>query len=124
MTWNRKLPTLWQRLLVALLIVAAASAFRAVSFASLGKGIPYLIYYPAVMLAALFGGLPAGFLATALSALLVFFWIQQGTMSPVELLALAIFVISCTLISFVCGAMRRAQARTKLAQEKTEDTNQ
>ncbi len=124
MNWNWKNPSLWQRLLVALLIVAAASVFRAMFFGGLGSDLPYTLYYPAVMLAALFGGLPAGFLATTMSALLVFFWIEQGLMSPVEKLALTVFVLSCTLISFVCEAMRRGQAQSKLAQEKTELANQ
>jgi PAS domain S-box-containing protein len=95
-----------------------------VFFGSLGKGIPYLLYYPAVMAAALYGGLWAGFLATALSSLLVFLWIQHGLMTAVESLALAIFIISCTLISFVSRAERRAEVRSKLAREITEVANQ
>ena len=117
---NRRTASLWQRLLVALLIVAGASAFRAVFFGGLGRGIPYLLYYPATMLAALYGGLAAGFLATILSACLCFFWIQQGSLSLVETLAFSVFFIGCTMISFVCEAMRRAQARAKRAQDEIE----
>ncbi len=115
-----KTPRLWQRCLVAFLIIAAASAFRVIFFGELGRGIPYLLFYPAVTLAALYGGLTTGFLATALSRPLCFFWIQRGFMSPQESLALVVFVISTTLISFVCEAMLRAQARATRAQEKTE----
>jgi signal transduction histidine kinase/CheY-like chemotaxis protein len=111
------------RYLVAILIIAIASAIRAVFFGSLGRGIPYLTYYPAVMLAALFGGFPAGLIATILSALLSFFWIQQGFMSPVETLAIMVFLLSCTMISLITEAMRRAQTRAKLAQEKAEAAN-
>ena len=124
MNWNWKTPSLWQRLLVAVLIVGAASAFRAAFFGSVGKGIPYLLYYPAVMVAAWFGGLLAGYLATALSVLLVFLWIQQGLMSPVESVALAVFVISCTLVTFVSGAVRGAETRSRLARENAEAANQ
>ncbi len=120
---NRPRPALWQRLLVALLIIVAASVFRTMFFGGLGRGIPYLLYYPAVMLAALYGGLPAGLLATALSAPLCFFWIQRGVMSPPEWLALVVFVLSCILISYVCEVMHRAQAEAKRAQEKTEAAN-
>ena len=116
MTSNWRNPVLWQRLLVALLIIAATSVFRAVFFGALGRGIPYLLYYPAVTLAALYGGLAAGFLATALSALLCFFWIQRGFLSPVESLALAVFISSCMMISLVCEAMRRTHQRAKVAQ--------
>jgi PAS domain S-box-containing protein len=124
MTGNWKTPPLWLRCLVTLLIVAAASVIRAMFFGGLGRGIPYLTYYPAVMLAALYGGLLAGFLAAALSGLLIFFWVQQGFMSPIESLAMAVFFISCTMIAFICEAMLRAQARPKLAQEKAETANQ
>ena len=124
MNWNWAKSSLRQRLLVALLIVAVASAIRAIFFGGLGRGIPYLLYFPAVTLAALYGGMLAGCLATILSAALVFFWIQRGVMSPIESLAMAVFFISCTLIAVICEVLLRAQARAKLAQEKTEAANQ
>ena len=120
MIWSSKTSSLWQRLLVALLIVAAASGFRMLFFGGLGRGIPYLLYFPAVTLAALYGGLLAGGVATILSGALVFFWIQQGSLSAVECMALAVFIISGLLISGICEAMRRAQLRMKLAQEQSE----
>jgi signal transduction histidine kinase/CheY-like chemotaxis protein len=123
MNWNRITSWSGHRLLVALLIVGASSAIRAVFFGDLGRGIPYLMYYPAVMLAALYGGLLSGFLATAISASLSFFWIQKGFMSSVESLAMTVFLISCTMISYICEAMRRAQTRAKVAQEKAETAN-
>jgi hypothetical protein len=39
----------WQHYLVAILIIAGASAIRAAFFGGLGRGIPYLTYYPAVL---------------------------------------------------------------------------
>lgn len=54
----------------------------------IGRSIAFLLYYPAVTLAAFYGGLSAGLLATALSAALVFFWIQAGSTSSVESLAM------------------------------------
>jgi hypothetical protein len=44
---NWKTPSPWQRFLVALLIIAAASAFRIAFFGGLDRGIPFLLYYPA-----------------------------------------------------------------------------
>ena len=123
MIWNWKKTALWQRLLVALLIIGVASAIRAAFFGGLGRGIPYLTYYPAVMLAALYGGLFSGFLAAGTSAGLNFFWTQRGVMSPVEWLAMVVFLLSCTMISFICEAMHRAQARAERAQEKAEAAN-
>jgi hypothetical protein len=51
-------------LLVAIPIIAGASAIRAMFFGVLGRGTAYLNYYPAVVLAALYGGIPSGLLAT------------------------------------------------------------
>ncbi len=109
--------------LVAILIVFTASLVRAVFFAELGRGIPYLTYYPAVMIAALFGGLSAGLLATVISSLLCFYWIQNGFMSPVETLAILVFVMSCVMVSFIAEAMRNAKIRARLDQAKAEMAN-
>jgi PAS domain S-box-containing protein len=115
-----KASPLWQRLLVALLIVAVGSAIRAIFFGGLGRGIPYLLYFPAVTLAALYGGLAAGLLATISSAALAFFWIQRGFLSPVETMAMAVFITSGAMISLVCEAMHRAQARVEWVREQAE----
>lgn len=71
-------------ILIALLVVTVSTAIRALFFGDLGRGTAYLTYYPAIALAALFGGLYVGALATILSALLCFYWIQLGYMSRVE----------------------------------------
>jgi hypothetical protein len=42
------------------------------------------------MLAALYGGVLAGFLTSGVSAGLRFFWIQRGSMSSVEWLAMTV----------------------------------
>ena len=117
----------WRHQLAAILIIAGATAVRAMFFTGLGRGTPYLTYYPAVMFAALYGGLLSGLLATTVSALLCFFWIQTGVMSVPESLALATFVISCILISFICEALRRSKVRANLAEtvqrERIKDLN-
>lgn len=109
--------------IVAILIIGVASLIRVAVFSDLGRGTTYLTYYPAVVLAALFGGLYAGLLATIAAALLCFYWIQQGYMSYVETLAMGAFVISCTMISGVAEAMIRAEERAKREQERAEVAN-
>ena len=113
----------WMCCIVAMLLVAIAVALRALFFGNLGRSTPYLTFYPAVMVAALYGGLTGGLLATALSAPACVYWIQRGFMSPVEWLALAVFLMACTMISFVCEAMLRAQTRAKRAEETLRDSN-
>jgi PAS domain S-box-containing protein len=124
MIWNSRTSSLRQRLLMALLLVVVASTFRLMFFGGLGRDTSYVLYYPIVMLAALYGGLPAGLLATALSTALSFFWIQRGFTSPTETLALGVFGLGCVMISFVGEVMRRAHTRTRLAQEQTQAANQ
>jgi two-component system sensor histidine kinase/response regulator len=113
----------WQPYLVALLFLVMGTALRFVFFAELGRGTAYLTYYPSVVLAAFFGGILAGLLTTAGGALLCFYWIQQGHMSHVETLAMGAFIISCTMMSGVAEAMKRAERRAKQAQENAEAAN-
>lgn len=122
---DRKIMTrkVWRNLGIAILIVAVSSAVRAIFFGELGRGIAYLTYYPAVMIAAIIGGLPAGLLATVISALLCYYWIQQGYMSSVEWLAMSVFVFSCLMISGMSEAMHRARIRVTKAKEQAETAN-
>jgi len=113
----------WRSYLVALLIIGVASALRAWVFADLGRGTAYLTYYPAVVLAALYGGLYVGLTTTGAAALLCFYWIQQGHMTHVETLAMGAFFLSCTMISGISEAMIRAKARAKLEKERAEAAN-
>ena len=124
MAWNQTIRRTWLRYLAAIVIVGVASAVRAAFLEGLGRGIPYLTFYPAVMVAAIYGGLPVGLLATGLSGLLCYYWIQRGSMSGVEWLAMSVFLLSCTMISGVAEAMRHAQSRAKQAQDKAEAANQ
>jgi K+-sensing histidine kinase KdpD len=101
------------RYVVALIVVAAAVGLRVTVFSSLGTRVAYLTFYPAVMLAALYGGLPAGVAATVASGLLAYFWTQKGTLDYVGWLAMGFFLIVCVMISAVAGAMLRAQERLR-----------
>jgi diguanylate cyclase (GGDEF)-like protein/PAS domain S-box-containing protein len=122
MDWNKVLRRGWLRYFIAIPIVVIAAAVRAGLVGGLGRGIPYVTFYPAVMLAALYGGLASGLTATALSAFLCFYWIQQGIMSLSESLAMAVFVTSSVMISVVVETMHRAQARETEAKKLVEDS--
>jgi signal transduction histidine kinase/CheY-like chemotaxis protein len=113
---------LWH-LAATMLIVFAATIIRTEFFGGLGRGTPYLTFYPGVMIASLIGGLPAGLGATFLSAFLSYCLIQQGYMSGVEWLAMAFFLMICIMISWMAEAMRRARSQAIQAQEKAEAAN-
>jgi PAS domain S-box-containing protein len=91
----------------------------------MGIHFSFMSFYPAVVLAALCGGLRAGLLATALSALLAnYFWMepvgQFALDQPTDWLALGFFLLSGALISIVTEAMHRAQARAHEAEMKSQ----
>jgi len=109
------------RYVLAIVMVLAAAAVRAVTLQALGTRFGFATFYPAVILAALYGGWQAGLLATALSAFLTYyFWMEPvghfAIKQPADLLALAFFFLSGTLISFVTEAMHRAQDRANRAE--------
>lgn len=109
----------WPRRFTFIPIVLAAAGVRMVLIGGLlGRGIPYLTFYPAVMVAAFIGGIWGGIGATVLSAAFCFFWIQESTMSLPESLAMAIFVISSLMISGITEARRRAIVKAALFNEE------
>jgi len=77
-----------------------------------------------VILAALYGGLRAGLLAAVFSGgLVAYFWMeptgQFAIRKPADWLAMAVFLVSCTLISWITEAMHRARARAKAAEAES-----
>jgi PAS domain S-box-containing protein len=108
------------RYVAAVVIVAAAALVRLGFLQVLGTRATFVTFYPAVVLAALYGGLSAGLLATVLSAGLAdYFWMEPRGFAiedPGDWLAMAIFLLGGTMISGVTEAMHRAQARVREAE--------
>lgn len=123
MTWKQLTHSIGFRVAMAVPIVGVAALIRLLFLSGLGRGIAYLTFYPAVMISALYGGLPAGVLATVISACLAYYWVQRGTLNFPEWLAMGVFLMSCTMIAFVCEAMLRAKARAQQAQAEAEAAN-
>ena len=106
---------------MALVTVLVAAALRLVFLSALGSHAPFVVFYPAVMLAALYGGRRAGLLATALSAIIAdYFWIEpmgQFTIGqPADWLSLLIFLLSGAMIAWITEALHRARARASAAE--------
>jgi PAS domain S-box-containing protein len=112
------------RYLAAVAVVAVAALVRLGFLQALGPRAVFVTFYPAVMLAALYGGLSAGLLATILSAgLAAYFWLEPAGLAihdPADWLALAIFLVGGTMISGVTEAMHRAQARAREAETQAQ----
>jgi PAS domain S-box-containing protein len=111
----------FQRYLAAVVFVVAAVVVRLLFFQALGSRVAWITFYPAVVLAALYGGLGPGLLATACSAVLGdFLWIEPVGSLAIrdfgDLLSLGIFTCNGALVSCVTEAMRRARLRAAVAE--------
>ncbi len=118
----------WQPYVVAIPLIAVAAALRLWPLQALGVRLTWLTFYPAVMIVALYGGFSAGLLGTFLSCLTVWFLLPVFVAQPfirdsVDWLGMAVFFITCTMISGVAEAMHRARAREKQANEQLEAAN-
>jgi len=113
----------WQPQAATIAIIAAAAALRLWPLQALGARLAWVTFYPAVMVAALYGGLWAGLLGALLSCLAVLFLLplfihQAFIKDAVDWLGLGFFFATSTMISGIPEGMRRARAREKLAQDE------
>lgn len=118
----------WQPYVVAIAIIATAAALRLWPLQALGVRLAWLTFYPAVMVAALYGGFLTGLLGTFLSCLTVLFLLPVFVHQPfisdsIDWLGVAVFFVTCTMISGIAETMRRAQAQAKQAKERLEAAN-
>jgi two-component system, cell cycle sensor histidine kinase and response regulator CckA len=109
--------------LLAFLIFASAAAVRLAIPGGLGTRVPYLTFFPAVMLAVLAGGLPAGSLVIILSALFTCYFSFEpighlAVRSKEDLIGLAVFLASCTMVCALSAITRRAQKRASEAEAR------
>lgn len=81
----------------------------------------WLIFYPAVIVAALYAGFFAGLLTTVLACLAIMFLWPLLVYGPdidnsFELLKMAVFVITCSVISYYIAAMQRIKKALQQAE--------
>ena len=105
------------RYALAIVAVAAGYALRVGLEAWVGPGLPtFVTFYPAVMVAALLGGIGPGLLATVVTALITDIWImppigQLAIASPVDRLAMALFCAMGLFMTAVARLYRRSRAK-------------
>jgi two-component system sensor histidine kinase/response regulator len=107
---------------VALLATVGCLLIRWPLWPVLKDAVPHMTFFPAVMIAAYFGGFWPGLLATILSAVAAnYFFTKQlasfQVTSPNDVAALILFVLVGTIISGLCESLHRAQRRI-LANER------
>ncbi len=102
---------------VAICIVLAALLLYQVLVKIAGGPLPsYITFFPAVMIVALLAGFRAGFLATAIAALLADYWIihPQGSFAIAsfpDALSLAIFSLNGLVLSVLAERYRRTRQK-------------
>jgi PAS domain S-box-containing protein len=110
--------------------VALASLLRGVLVPALGEGVPFILYFPTVVLCAWFGGLWPGLLSAVLGGFVALYFFIPPYQSftahdPTAPAQLIVFLVASTLISLLADrlhwATRRAQdgeARERNEREK------
>lgn len=114
---------------LAVVLVALAAALRIWPLQLLGSNLVWLTFYPAVAVAAVYGGLWAGLLATVLSCLTVVFaspplFAQAFAATPADLLGMTVFALAGALISGLVAALHRANVRAEAARRQAESAAQ
>lgn len=134
-TLGHSLGRAWVRYGAALVAVIVAFLLRQALVDALGPGIPpYLTFYPAVMLVALFLGFGAGMTATLLAAALAAYWMLPPDRSfaiadPSEVAGLGLFVVVGLLAAIVSEWHRRTRVRaaefeTRVAAQRGQEAQQ
>lgn len=101
---------------VTVIVVTLALVTRMTLLQWLGERAPLATFYPAVLLAALYGGAMTGLFATTLSAVFASYFCMSplGSFSienPFDIFLLSIFIGFCGLISLLSEAIQRYRTR-------------
>src|SRR5437762_12879012 len=86
---------------IAVAVTVAAALLRLLSISVFGPTIPYIFYFPAVVVTALFGGLGPGLLSVLLSILAAILLSRPvlHAPGPQELVSVVLFaVVSCGMV--------------------------
>jgi PAS domain S-box-containing protein len=112
------------RYAVAVVVVLAAASVRLAFLSAMGSHAPYVIFYPALVVAAFYGGWGAGIVATVLSALIAaYFWVPPAAghlavADPAGWLSLTIFLLSGVTVVWVTEALHHARSRALAAETR------
>ena len=110
---------LWPILTVALVITGAV--LRLLFLQTLGDTNPFVTFFIAVLLAAMYGGLKAGLVGTLVSAMAAnFLWIEPRytfyISSDADLASMVVFAVTGVFIAGMAEALRRADQRARQAE--------
>lgn len=110
---------------VAIATVLAVTVLRLPLAPLLGNSVPFILYFPAVVIAGWFGGFGPGVIATLLSGYCAKTWFFEptGTFTITDWgsgFRLFVFLASGLLIGFLCGQLQRQTARLGVERDRLE----
>jgi PAS domain S-box-containing protein len=125
----RRAPSLPARVAFTVVAVAIATIVRAALGAVLGKGVPFIVYYPTVVLCGWYGGLLAGLLGTVLSGLVAwYFFIPQyfsfAFVDHTAVVQLVLFIVAGSLVSLLAESLHRARRRAEDGERQERDARE
>ena len=106
------------RYAVPLLAVALASLLRGALVPVLGEGVPFILYFPTVVVCAWFGGLWPGLLSAVLGGFVAWYVFipphySIGFHDPTAPAQLIVFLVASTLISLLADRLHRSMRRAR-----------
>ena len=117
-SWRRNWLSILTRYGFVVLTVVIASLLRSALVSAIGEGVPFILYYPTVVLCAWFGGLGPGLLSAALGGLVawyVFIPPQYSFMfsDPTAPARMTLFLLAGALISLLAESLHRARRQAE-----------
>ncbi|MEW6130438.1 MAG: PAS domain S-box protein [Acidobacteriota bacterium] len=111
------------RVVFTILMVTVATLLRFALEPILELRVPFILYFPTIVLCAWFGGLWQGLLSTVLGGLIAWFAFREPQFSfkfsdPGILAQLIIFLLAGTLISLLAENLHRSRRKTEASEAK------
>ncbi len=121
--------TVLQKIIIALLAVLVAALVRKFFLGSLEDKVVWITFYPAVMVAAIFGGFFSGMLSSVFCVLIVIYSWQFFTEMPfisgnIGVISTFVFLINCSLIAAISEYSRQQKIKANIQKEKAEQASQ
>ncbi|MDU2066446.1 MAG: PAS domain S-box protein [Sporomusaceae bacterium] len=119
----------WKIYMAVPVSVIIAAFLRFSLLRDLGISVPYLTFYPAVMVVAVYGGFWVGLATTLLSsAVISYYWLMPfGQIfvinSNADRISLAVFFLICIAISYICETMLQNRTKVQIGLQELQELN-
>lgn len=110
-----------RRYAIAVGAVAGATLFRMALNSVLGSAVPYITFFPAVFLAAMFGGFVPGLISTVLGAVSAWYFFVPAPARAADVAALALFLTTAGAIAFMQELLDRSRRQAAEAGRREQE---